>query len=217
MKVLVVDDHLLFRDGLVSLFANRPEYQLVGEAGSVQEAIQKADLLKPDLILMDFNLPDGTGLDATRTILAKHPHIKIVFLTVDQNDKTLLSALRSGAKGFVLKNVSVSDLFSSLKALDSGEIAISPAMATRVVAELVKTSQHDSPAPTSLSQLSPREIDILTELASGASNQEIAQKLFISENTVKHHIHSLLQKLGINNRREAASFARANLLSSKKD
>jgi DNA-binding NarL/FixJ family response regulator len=210
LNVLIVDDHLLFREGLASLFSDHPEYHLAGEAGSVQEAIAKAEALKPDLILMDFNLPDGSGLDAMRAILLRQPGCKVVFLTVDEDDETLLATLRCGAQGFVLKNVSVNDLFSSLRALETDDIAISRAMTTRVVTELVRLGNDKPAAPSRLNLLSRRELDILAELASGASNQEIAQKLFISENTVKHHIHNLLDKLGMQNRREAASFARQN-------
>jgi len=209
MKVLIVDDHILFRDGLVCLLTNRPKYQVVGEAGSVKEAVQKASQLKTDLILMDFNLPDGSGLEATQAILAGLPNCKILFLTVEEDDENLFDALRSGAKGYVLKNVTVASLLSSLEALERDEVALSPAMTTRLVKEFSKSSR---PAAVETNQrndtLSPREMDILRELAKGYSNQEIAKSLFLSENTVKHHIHSILTKLKLKNRHAAAEYAR---------
>lgn len=209
MKVLIVDDHILFRDGLVSLLSGQPKYQVVGEAGSVSEAVQKASQLKPDLILMDYNLPDGTGLEATRAILALQPDCKIIFLTVEGTDESLFEALRSGAKGYVLKNVTVAYLLSSLEAMERDEIAISPAMTTQLVKEFSRTTpQPTIPKTPIVEPLSPREIDILRELSKGLTNQEIAERLFLSENTVKHHIHSILSKLGLKNRHAAAEYAR---------
>src|SRR5512141_1353797 len=124
-SVLVVDDHVLFRDGLVSLFRSTPDFHVVDQAGTVKEGVEKAFHHKPDIILMDFSLPDGTGLDATRSILEELPDCKIIFLTVFETDENLLAAIRLGAKGYMLKNVSSSSLISSLRALAQGEIAMS--------------------------------------------------------------------------------------------
>lgn len=215
MKVLIVDDHILFRDGLVSLLTSRPKYQVVGEAGTVSEAVQKAVQLKPDLVLMDYNMPDGTGLDATQAILAVLPNCKIIFLTVEGNDENLFEAMRSGAQGYVLKNVTVSYLLSSLEALERDEFAISPAMTTSLVKEFSKSPTNHPTAVQSgrNDSLSPREIEILGELSKGLTNQEIADKLFLSENTVKHHVHSILTKLELKNRHAAADYARRRGLS----
>ena len=205
-SVLIVDDHVLFRDGLVSLFKSTPDFRVLDQAGTVKEGVEKAFYYKPDIILMDFSLPDGTGLDATSVILEELPGCKIIFLTVFETDENLLAAIRLGAKGYMLKNVSSSSLISSLRALAQGEIAMSRKMMSRVL-EFSRTMP--SPQSTELiAKLSPREIDILCELQDGVSNMEIAQKLYLSENTVKHHIHSILEKLDVENRRQAGEIAR---------
>jgi len=213
-SILVVDDHVLFREGLVSLFNSTPDFHVVGEAGTVREGIEQAFHLKPEIILMDFSLPDGTGLEATRIILDEHPECSIIFLTVYETNENLLEAIRLGAKGYLLKNVSGSSLLASLRALSDGEIAMSRKMMSRIV-ELSRSS-HSLPARDLLTKLSSREIDILLELQDGTSNHQIANKLVISENTVKHHIHSILEKLGVENRRQAGMIARQLGLKKKK-
>lgn len=205
-RILVIDDHVLFRDGLVSLFRSTPDFQVVDQAGSVKEGIEKAFHHRPDIILMDFSLPDGTGLDATRAILEELPDCKIIFLTVFETDESLLTAIRLGAKGYMLKNVSSSSLIASLRALAQGEIAMSRKMMSRVLE--FSRSMPVPPTNDRLNKLSPRELDILYELQDGASNMEIAQRLYLSENTVKHHIHSILEKLGVENRRQAGMIAK---------
>ncbi len=213
-RLLIVDDHVLFRDGIASLFTRQSEFCVVGEAGSVSEAIEKAHQLRPEIILMDFSLPDGTGLDATRAVLAELPLTKIVFLTMDGEDERLFAALRSGAKGFLLKDLSVDELFTSLRGLVNGEPALSRQMISRVLDEFARSEPAAGvESNLRLSQLTSREIEILRELAGGASNQEIAERLFISTNTVKNHVHNVLEKLGLKNRRELAAFAARHSLS----
>jgi len=208
MKILIVDDHVLFRQGLISLLNPLPEFEVVGEAGSVLQAIEIARKLKPDLILMDFNLPDGTGLEATQVILQEHPDCKIVFLTIYETDEKLLAAIRLGAKGYMLKNTPITNLLASLRSLERGELAISRVMTGRIIQAYSQMEDPQPKKPEALNKLSQREREILQELAEGMSNQEIANCLFISENTVKHHIHSILAKLELHNRREVADFAR---------
>jgi two-component system NarL family response regulator len=209
MKILIVDDHILFREGLVSLLKKQPDFQVIGEAGTVDEAIQLAIARSPDVILMDFSLPDGTGLDATQAILAHLPKTKIVFLTVHETDDRLFSAVRSGAKGYLLKNIPVTTLLASLRALDAGEMAISPSMSTRIIEEYAQNPSYPSHnGPPVNTSLTTREIEILSLISKGSTNREIAQKLVISENTVKNHIHNILEKLGLKNRREALQYAR---------
>jgi DNA-binding NarL/FixJ family response regulator len=174
---------------------------VVAQAGYVKEGIEKAVQFKPDIILMDFSLPDGTGLDATKAILDELPDCKIIFLTVYETDENIQAALRLGARGYTLKNVSSSSLLASLRALDQGEMAMSRKMMSKALE--YSHSTHPSPTKDLASRLSPREIDILLELQKDAPNSEIARNLFISENTVKHHIHNIFDKLGVNNRREA--------------
>ena len=205
-RVLVVDDHIMFREGLISLLCSTSDFQVVEQAGTMNEGIEKALFYKPDIILMDFSLPDGTGLEATRVILSQLPECKIVFLTVYETDENLLSAIRLGAKGYMLKNVSSSSLIASLRALDQGEIAMSRKMMSKAL-EYSRFAMS-SPSRDVISRLSPREIDILFELQNDTTNAEIAGHLYLSENTVKHHIHNILDKLGINNRRQAGIIAR---------
>jgi DNA-binding NarL/FixJ family response regulator len=214
-KILIIEDHILFRDGLISLFESTDEFDVVGDAETVFEGVEKARSLKPDIILMDFSLPDGTGLDATKIILSEMPKCKIVFLTVYEADEKLFSAIRAGAKGFLPKNVARSDLISSLHALDRDEIAISRKMASHIVDEFSHSNLQSSSHDELLSRLTPREMDVLGELQGGLSNQEISKQLFISENTVKHHIRNILNKLEVENRREAGLIARQAGLKSK--
>ncbi len=202
--VLVIDDHIMFREGLVSLFKNTTDFLVLAQAGSVKDGIEKALQHRPEIILMDFSLPDGTGLDATKSILEELPDCKIIFLTICEADENILAAIRLGARGYTLKNVSSSALLASLRALDQGEMA----MSRKMMSKALENSRSMLPSPTSLlNKLSSREIDILIELQNNASNSQIAQNLYISENTVKHHIHNILDKLGVNNRHEASIIA----------
>jgi len=202
-KILIVDDHVLFRDGLISLFDAKPDFEIVGSAESVHEAVELSHKFHPEIVLTDFYLPDGTGLDATKAILSENPDCKIVFLTISDADEDLFAAIRLGAKGYLLKNVSGTDLISSLLALDHDEMAVSRKMMGRIAREFSQTNAQALSSEKILSKLSPRETDVLYELQSGASNSEIAQRLFLSENTVKHHIRNIFDKLGVENRREA--------------
>jgi DNA-binding NarL/FixJ family response regulator len=217
LKLLVVDDHILFREGLVSLLSRQPDMQVLGEAGSVAEAVEMARRFKPDLILMDFNLPDGNGLDATRIILADHPQVKIIFLTIYDEDERLFGAIRLGAKGYLLKNIPVAQLLAALHAVDKGEPALSPDMVVRLMGELARSPSTDSKEKSAepLSLLTARELEVLRELASGATNRVIADRLVISENTVRNHVHNLLEKLGLTSRREAVALARQSGLGKK--
>ncbi len=214
-RVLVIDDQILFREGLMSLLRSTPDFELVGSAGSVFEGCEQAALLNPDIILMDFSLPDGSGLDATRQILARSPECKIVFLTVHDNDENLFAAIRLGAKGYLLKDISSTNLLSSLRDLDKGEKAISLKMMSRIVDEFARTPESGSSNKELLMRLSQRELEVVHELEAGATNLEIAAHLFLSVNTVKHHVRNIISKLGLVNRRQVADFARKNGLAGK--
>ncbi len=139
MKIIIVDDHVLFREGLAAIVRSESDFEIVGQAGTVREAIELASALKPDMILMDFGLPDGTGVDATRSILAKHPRCKIVFLTMSEDDERLFAAIRSGAKGYLLKNMRPAKLISTLRSVQQGESALSRSMTLRLMEELART------------------------------------------------------------------------------
>ncbi len=214
-KVLVIDDQILFREGLMSLLRSTPDFELVGFAGSVFEGCEQAVRLHPDIILMDFSLPDGTGLDATRAILAQSPESKIVFLTVHGSDEKLFTAIRLGAKGYMLKDISSADLLARLRALDKGEMAMTSQMMSRIVNEFAHTYNPEISNEQTLMHLSPRELDVIREIENGATNQEIAERLFLSVNTVKHHVRNILGKLGFKNRRELSAFARKAGLAGK--
>ena len=215
MKVLVVDDHVLFRQGLVSLLEGETDFQVVGQAGTSRDAVEKARKLCPEMILMDFSLPDGTGVDAANSILADLPDCSIIFLTVHADQIKLLDAVRSGAKGYLLKNVPITQLLRALRSVPQGEAAISRSMMSSVMAELAKISGYNQPEPTTLDKLSHREMDVLRELTTGATNMEIARRLVISENTVKHHVHNMLDKLDMENRGQLSKAALQNGLSSQ--
>jgi two-component system response regulator NreC len=214
MRIMVVDDHVLFREGLVNMLKSQPDLVIVGEAGSVSEAIARARELKPDLILMDFGLPDGTGPEATRAILAELPHTNIVFLTVHDTDNYFLSGVRSGAKGYLLKDMPFTKLIASIRALEHNEAAISRKMTLRLMDEFAHPRLQEDEGASGLADLSSRERDILRELATGATNQEIAVHFSLSVATVKNHIHRILYKLNLKNRQEAARFARLQSLES---
>ena len=210
MRLLIVDDNVLFREGLVSLLKEQTDITVVGEAGCVLEAIKLARELSPDLILMDFGLPDGSGLDAMQPILAENPKINIVFLTIHEQDEHLFAAIRAGAKGYLLKNVSVSKLLDFLRRVEQGEAAISPTMVSHILQEFSRTHSISDTGPKEPNTLTYREIEVLRELATGATNREIAQRLVITENTVKVHMHRILAKLNLKSRREAVRYARDN-------
>ncbi len=207
MRLLIVDDHILFREGLRSLFETQPDFQIVGEAGSVKEAIAKARAVKPEIILMDFSLGDGTGLDATKVILKDQPETQIIFLTMHEEDELLFEAIRYGAKGYLLKNLAVSKLVTSLRSLKKGEAPISRVMTARILDEFVNLENSRQRNSTALEVLTEREKEVFGELARGASNREIAERLIISENTVKNHVSSILEKLNLKARRDVAAYA----------
>ncbi len=206
-RILLVDDQRLFLQGVASLLDAQPDLTVVGMASTVSDAIEAARRLHPDLILMDFNLPDGTGLDATIAILADRPGAAIIFLTVFDEDEKLFAALRHGAKGYVLKDVSSPELLAYIRAVLRGEPGLAPALNARVLQEFAR-SRSDGIGNKSDGPLTPREREILRELSAGATNDEIAERLVISLSTVKNHVHNILTKLQVRSRREAAIHGR---------
>lgn len=208
IRTVIVDDHTLFREGLASIIQLEPDIEVSGLAGTVQEAVEIVRTLKPDLVLMDFVLPDGTGADATRMMLKEQPDCKIIFLTMSEDDENLFAAIRSGAKGYLLKNLSPSKLVTTIRSVQRGESALSRSMTLRLMEELSRTKEPDRPGDSALAVLTRRELDVLRELTVGTTNREIANRLYISENTVKYHVHSILEKLNLPSRRAAAKFAK---------
>ena len=208
IRLVIVDDHALFREGLASIIQVEPDIKVSGLAGTVQEAVEVVRTLKPDIVLMDFSLPDGTGADATRMVLKEHPDCKIIFLTMSENDENLFAAVRSGARGYLLKNMSPSKLVTTIRSVQRGESALSRSMTLRLMEELSRTKDPERLEDQWLEKLTQREKDVLHVLATGKTNKEIANHLFVSENTVKYHVHSILEKLNLPNRKAAAAFAK---------
>lgn len=208
IELLLVDDHILFREGLVSLLTAQPDVKVVGQGGSVREAITLARQLKPTIVLMDISLPDGTGLEATQAILAERPETKIIFLTVHDDDERLFAAIRAGGVGYLFKDVRAAELLKRLRGVAQGEAGISPAIARRILDEFSRTPPPQPVQPAQATELTAREREIVRELARGATNREIALRLVISENTVKNHVRNVLAKLRLRSRRDIADYAR---------
>lgn len=208
MRVLIVDDHVLFREGLTSLFSLQPDLEVVGGAGSGEEAIKKASELQPDLVLVDVGLKDGSGLETIGNVLSCYPGTKVIVLTLLESDETMIAAIRSGASGYLLKSTPISKLVATLRAVENGEAALSRKMTGRVLQELARQKNNGETKLAGLNSLTDREIEVLRCLGAGASNREIAEKLYIAHNTVKNHVHNILNKLNLKNRREAARLAR---------
>jgi DNA-binding NarL/FixJ family response regulator len=207
-RVLVVDDHSLFRDGIVSLL-KAAGLTVVGEASNGRAAVELAAALRPDLVLLDINMPQMSGLEALRAIRAQAPDTQVVMLTISDSDEDLLDAMRNGARGYLLKSLDAKGFLASLRGLERGEAPMSRQTVSRLVAQLVDEHRRDT-KPRGLNPLTERETELLRLVASGLSNKLIGQQLGISENTVKYHMKQILQKLRLQNRAEAAAYAVRN-------
>lgn len=222
LKVLLVDDHLVFRKGVLSILKSSPDIEVVGEASDGLEAQKLARDLRPDIILMDINMPGCDGIEATARILAENPSQKVVMLTVADNDQSLFEAIKSGAAGYLLKNLGSAELIEALKAVAGGEARLSPSLASRVLREFARLSAAVKPAgepePEHRTQLSNREKEVLQLVSRGKTYREVAEELFIAENTVKNHMRNILEKLHLANRTQAVAYAiREGIVQDKKD
>ncbi len=209
IRLLLADDHVLFREGLSGIISAQPDMQVVGEASDGLEAIIKAQQLKPDLILMDIQMPGCDGLEATRKIKQELDGCIIIMLTVRDDEEKLFEAIKSGAQGYLLKNIRSREMLDMLRGAVRGEAAINPHLAGRMLEEFRRLS-HQLPADaeeTALS-LTPRERDVLALVAQGSSDKEIAADLSISLHTVKTHLRNILSKLQVSSRHEAARLAK---------
>jgi len=207
IRVLLVDDHALFRKGLASLIDPLEDMEVVGEAGDGREALERARELMPDLILMDIQMPGWDGLKATQLIKEEMPYVKIVMLTVSDDDKDLFEAIKQGAQGYLLKDIEPEELFELLRGVYRGEAPISHLTAARILDEFTRLAQKESWVPIAGNNITPREKEVLQLVAQGATNKEIASQLFIAENTVKNHLRNILAKLHLGNRVQAAAYA----------
>lgn len=207
MKILLADDHALFRSGVASLLARQEDFEVVGEASNGHEAVEKAEALMPDVILMDIYMPGCTGLHATRRIKETLPYAKVIILTVSEEDQTLFEAIKSGAHGYLLKKIEPNELFEMIRGVSRGDAPISRATASKILSEFAKQTERSVDAPAPHEKLTDREREVLGLLAGGATNKEIANSLCISENTVKNHLRNILEKLHLENRVQAAVFA----------
>jgi len=209
MRVLLADDHALFRDGLRSLLEARG-VEVVGEARNGREAIDQTRQLNPEVVLMDLHMPELDGLAATRLISAEQPEVKVVILTASEEDTHLFEAIKSGAQGYLFKNLAAEELFQLLEGVARGEPALTPALARKLLGEFARPAVA-VPTPHALeglAALTEREREVLDLLVQGiTSNRELAERLVITENTVKYHFRNILDKLHVQNRAQVVAFA----------
>lgn len=210
IRVLIVDDHTLFRDGLSAIMANEPGFEVVGEAGSGLEAVDKASETRPDVILMDINMPELNGIEATEQILAKHPEIGITMLTMLEDNDSLFAAMCAGARGYILKGADKAEVLKTIRSIADGEALFGPAIAVRLATFFqsskakVEKVKLEKPFP----ELTTREREILEQIAKGENNHAISQTLHISSKTVSNHISNIFSKLQVADRMQAMLKAR---------
>jgi two-component system, NarL family, response regulator DevR len=204
LSLLVVDDHEVVRQGLVALLARRPEFHVVAEAGTAAEAVAAARRFRPDLVVMDVRLPDGSGIEACREIRAELPDTRVVILTSYPDEDAVLSAIVAGASGYLLKQVRARDLVAALEAVGRGESLLDPAVTGRVLERVRRIATADQ--PDELAQLTAQERKILLLVAEGKTNKEIAADVFLSDKTVKNYVSSILAKLNLERRAQAAAY-----------
>jgi DNA-binding NarL/FixJ family response regulator len=204
LRLLVVDDHEVVRQGLAALLNRREAFQVVAEAGTVEEALVAVERFAPDLVIMDVRLPDGSGIEACRDIRAEHPEIRVVMLTSYPDEEAVLSAIVAGASGYLLKQVRARDLVSALEAVGRGESLLDPAVTEKVLERVrrIATSAYTD----EFAQLTAQEQKILLLVAEGKTNKEIAAEVFLSDKTVKNYVSSILSKLNLQRRAQAAAY-----------
>ena len=204
-RIILVDDHELVRIGLKSLLERHPQFDVVGEAGSAREALEQVESLKPDVVVMDIRLPGTSGIDACEQIVNQHPETKVLMLTSYAEDEMLFSAIRAGASGYVLKQIGSEDLIKAIESVGRGEALLDPAVTQRVFQEVRRAVKEEE--ASAFSHLSQQEKHVLLLVSEGKTNREIAKNLFLGEGTVRNYVSSILSKLSVNNRAEAAAYA----------
>lgn len=201
-RVVVADDHPLFREGVVHSLSLEPDFEIVGEAADGEEAVRLVRDLLPDLVVMDLGMPEGGGIEATRRIAASAPATAVLILTVSEDRDDLLDALKAGAKGYVVKGIPAEGLIHAVRAVTNSEVYVTPTLASGILREMTTVQSVDP-----IDDLTPRERDILELVAEGRTNREIGEELYLAEKTVKHYMTNVLQKLHVRSRVEAALLA----------
>jgi len=205
IRIIIVDDHEIVRIGMRSLLEQYPQYEVVSEAGNAKEAVEQVQTFNPDIVLMDIRLPGKSGIDACEEIKRITPDTKVIMLTSYAEDEMLFSAIKAGASGYVLKQIDSEGLIKSLEAVSRGEASLDPAVTQRVFQEVRKAVKEEEAA--SFVNLSQQEKMVLKLVSEGKTNREIAQALYLGEGTVRNYVSSILSKLGVSNRAEAAAYA----------
>jgi two-component system NarL family response regulator len=213
IRVLIVDDHALFRRGLSIVLAAEDDIQVVGEAGDGSEAVDKAADLLPDIVLMDVRMPKRSGIEACSSVKEVAPSAKIIMLTISDEEADLYNSIKAGATGYLLKEISADKIADAIRAVADGQTQISPSMASKLLTEFKSMHGQTDTQRLAPPKLTDREINVLKLVATGMNNRDIAKKLFISENTVKNHVRNILDKLQLHSRMEAVVYAmRENIL-----
>ncbi|SMB22303.1 DNA-binding response regulator in two-component regulatory system with NarX (or NarQ) [Sterolibacterium denitrificans] len=207
VRILLIDDHTLFRSGIKALLQRQPGFEVVGEAGDALEGVKRAKILRPDVVLLDIHMPGIAGREAVSLVIDEAPDARVLMLTVSEDVDDLMQALRAGAHGYLLKNIETDFLVNAIRSAVDGESVMSPQMTSKLMKSVSEPQAAPSPAGADKERLSPREREILGFLTRGASNKEIARSLDLAESTVKIHVQNILKKLNLLSRVQAAVYA----------
>jgi two-component system nitrate/nitrite response regulator NarL len=205
VRLAIVDDHSIFREGLLSVLSTEPDLEIVGQGANAEDAVRLARELLPDIIFLDISMPGG-GLNAAQAIIENYPVVKIIILTGSEGEQHVMTALKTGARAYVLKGVAARELVNILHTVQSGEVYVTPSLAANLLSEMT-TGSHNEPSEGPFEKLTEREHEILTLIAAGTSNKEIGLQLHLTEKTVKHYVTNIFQKLQVHNRVQAAIMA----------
>jgi len=204
INIFIIDNYAVFRYGLISIIEKYPEFRVIGAAATTAEAVVKLGELQPDIIIMDIFMPGGEGVEAITLMLQKYPDVKVIIVTLSDNEEDFLKAIRAGARAYLLKSIKTTELIESIRLVATGHAIVSPLMAFRLPEEFRETNK---PNKAGFNGLTPREQEVLYLVAQGASNKEIAAQCYISTTTAKAHLRKILEKLSVRNRAQAAALA----------